>query len=303
MWHTHIIMYVHVLIIYNPPLSFREPCKNSQRKAFLEEVHFMSMKKQVFKLFAPFSSIQPPYGYPCKKQYEKTCGIPETNGEFVRKEAISKGKETCLCKKHQKTISWKCWDVDGWNPANHFTGTHYLQSFLFSDRDRCVGPPSTGCSFQRGKASPSMPLGSESMFDSHKAAPFHPRFQHAHKACFMNVPFITSHKKNVGRFFTIIYHDFSSPLSRNALFCQTKKRHSIDPSHSQPTIPNQPTRQHLLPPYRTWPNLAGAQTPPSKESWTCCHTSVWASGCLGLWWLVAPARGGTFFWGELRGFI
>lgn len=67
-------MYVHVLIIYNPPLSFREPCKNSQRKAFLEEVHFMSMKKQVFKLFAPFSSIQPPYGYPCKKQYEKHVG-------------------------------------------------------------------------------------------------------------------------------------------------------------------------------------------------------------------------------------
>lgn len=247
MWHTHIIMYVHVLIIYNPPLSFREPCKNSQRKAFLEEVHFMSMKKQVFKLFAPFSSIQPPYGYPCKKQYEKTCGIPETNGEFVRKEAISKGKETCLCKKHQKTISWKCWDVDGWNPANHFTGTHYLQSFLFSDRDRCVGPPSTGCSFQRGKASPSMPLGSESMFDSHKAAPFHPRFQHAHKACFMNVPFITSRKKMLADSLPSFIMIFHHPFPEMRFFAKQKNVipliHPI-PNQLYPTNPPDNTCSH-----------------------------------------------------------
>lgn len=255
MWHTHIIMYVHVLIIYNPPLSFREPCKNSQRKAFLEEVHFMSMKKQVFKLFAPFSSIQPPYGYPCKKQYEKTCGIPETNGEFVRKEAISKGKETCLCKKHQKTISWKCWDVDGWNPANHFTGTHYLQSFLFSDRDRCVGPPSTGCSFQRGKASPSMPLGSESMFDSHKAAPFHPRFQHAHKACFMNVPFITSHKKMLADSLPSFIMIFHHPFPEMRFFAKQKNVipliHPI-PNQLYPTNPPDNTCSHRTELDRTW---------------------------------------------------
>ena len=65
----------------------------------------MSMKKQVYKLFAPFSSIQPPYGYPCKKQYEKTCGIPETNGEFVRKEAISQRERKLVFAKNIKKQS------------------------------------------------------------------------------------------------------------------------------------------------------------------------------------------------------
>ena len=137
------------------------------------------------------------------------------------------------------------------------------------------------------------------MFDSHKAAPFLRRFQHAHKACFMNVPFITSLKKC----WLILYHHLSwfciTRFQKCIFFVQTK-RHSIDPSHSQPTT--QPTHQTtLLPPYRTW---QGPPTPPSKESWTCCHTSVG-----GEWmpWIVmtcgAPARCGTFFFGETERLI
>ena len=279
-----------------PTLKFQRARKNSQRKAFLEEVHFMSMKKQVFKLFAPFSSIQPPYGYPYKKQYEKTCGIPETNGEFVRKEAISKGKETCLCKKHQKTISWKCWDVDGWNPANHFTGTHYLQSFLFSDRDRCCWTTINRMFVSERESFPFNAFRLQIDVRFSQSSPisrsFPTRTQGLLYEC--SIHYIT--QKTVGWFYTIIYHDFSSPLSRNAFFFA--KQNVIPLIHSPTNCPTNPPDHTCS--HRTELGRA-PQTPPSKESWTCCHTSGWASGCLGLWWLVGPPPDvGHFFWGTER---